>query len=62
MDVEELGRAAVEAHALALVELGLAVVVGDTLFGACACEATKRDQKSQISGWFSRRGLARRGK
>lgn len=31
MDVEELSGAAVQAHALALVELTLAIVVGDAL-------------------------------
>jgi len=37
--VEELGDAAVEAHGLALVELGLAEVVGDALCLAVLLEA-----------------------
>jgi len=36
VDVEEFGRAAVEADALALVELALPVVVGHALLGAGA--------------------------
>lgn len=39
VDIEELGGTPVETDALALIELGLAVVVRDTLLLAGFCEA-----------------------
>jgi hypothetical protein len=43
MDVEELGRASVEANTLALVEFTFAVVVGHTFLCADSCETRKNN-------------------
>jgi hypothetical protein len=51
MGFEELGRAPVEADALALIELALAVVGGDALLGAHVDEA--RQQKGSAGEYQS---------
>lgn len=51
MHVEELGGAAVEAHAFALVELALAVVIGDALALAHPVESVWFEQFQESRGW-----------
>lgn len=45
VDIEELGGAAVEADALALIELALVVVGGDALFGTCLVQAASEEKR-----------------
>lgn len=49
MDVEELGRAPIETDALALVDLALAVVVGDALLLAGLCKAVETRRTEKVS-------------
>lgn len=51
VDVEELGSAAVEADALALVQIALAVVVGHALLGAGLGETADATYISSLLRW-----------
>jgi hypothetical protein len=49
VDVEELGGASVKTHALALVEVAFAVVVGNALLGTDTVETVVRTCKRMVS-------------
>lgn len=55
VDIEELGNAAVEADGLALVEVTLTVVDGDTLLGAGLAQA-KEGIGISAQSWNSQQG------
>lgn len=49
MDLEEFGCASVETHALALVKLGFAVVIGNALFRTGFGESSRQEMSERIA-------------
>lgn len=56
VDLEELAHAAVQAHGLALVQVGFAVLGGDALLGAGVDEPVAKEERKKESVVFGRSG------